>query len=97
MKAGISKKASEIPYALQESDENYLVEEITRQKVDLPAANDRAGLATYFKFHSSDYRWESPGIEESCFIALIKRRQSKPKNAEESAGKRVGGQASANF
>lgn len=29
----------------------------------------------------------APGIEESCFIALIKRRQSKPKNAEESAGK----------
>ena len=35
------------------------MEEITRQKIDLTAANDRAGLATYFKFHSSDYRWES--------------------------------------
>jgi peptidyl-prolyl cis-trans isomerase SurA len=56
----IDKKHPEIPYALRESDENYLVEEITRQKIDLPAANDRAGLATYFKFHSSDYRWESP-------------------------------------
>ena len=56
----IEKKHPEIPYALRESDENYLVEEITRQKIDLPAANDRAGLATYFKFHSSDYRWESP-------------------------------------
>ena len=56
----IDKKHPEIPYALRESDENYLVEEITRQKIDLPAANDWAGLATYFKFHSSDYRWESP-------------------------------------
>ena len=56
----IDKKHPEILYALRESDENYLVEEITRQKIDLPAANDRAGLATYFKFHSSDYRWESP-------------------------------------
>ncbi len=56
----IDKKHPEIPYALRESDENYLAEEITRQKIDLPAANDRAGLATYFKFHSSDYRWESP-------------------------------------
>lgn len=56
----IDKKHPEIRYALRESDEKYLIEEITRQKVDLPATNDRAGLATYFKFHSSDYRWESP-------------------------------------
>lgn len=30
------------------------------QKVDLPAANNRVGLATYFKFHSSDYQWKHP-------------------------------------
>lgn len=40
---------------------------------------DRAGLATYFKFHSSDYGGRVPGIEESCFIALIKRRQKQAK------------------
>ena len=65
----IDKKHPEIRYALRESDENYLIGEITRQKVDLPATNDRAGLATYFKFHSSDYRWESPryrGIVLHC-------------------------------
>ena len=56
----IDKKHPEIRVALRESDENYLVKEITRQKIELPAINDRAGLATYFKFHSSDYRWESP-------------------------------------
>ena len=56
----IDKKHPEIRIALRESDENYLVKEITRQKIELPAINDRAGLATYFKFHSSDYRWESP-------------------------------------
>lgn len=54
------KKHPELRYTLQEYAEKCLVAEITRQKVDLPAVNDRAGLATYFKFHSSDYRWEHP-------------------------------------
>ena len=56
----IDKKHPEIRYALQQSDEDYLVKEVTRRKVDLPATNDRAGLATYFKFHSSDYHWDTP-------------------------------------
>ena len=56
----MDKRHPEIRYALQKSNEEYLVKEVTRQKVDLPAMNDRAGLATYFKFHSSDYRWDSP-------------------------------------
>ncbi|WP_278717395.1 peptidylprolyl isomerase [Bacteroides caecimuris] len=56
----MDKRHPEICYALQKSNEEYLVKEVTRQKVDLPAMNDRAGLATYFKFHSSDYRWDSP-------------------------------------
>ena len=56
----VEKKHPELRYTLQEYAEKCLVAEITRQKVDLPAVNDRAGLATYFKFHSSDYRWEHP-------------------------------------
>ena len=56
----VEKKHPEPRYTLQEYAEKCLVAEITRQKVDLPAVNDRAGLATYFKFHSSDYRWEHP-------------------------------------
>ncbi len=56
----MDKRHPEIRYALQKSNEEYLVKEVTRQKIDLPAMNDRAGLATYFKFHSSDYRWDSP-------------------------------------
>ena len=92
MKAGISIKSirkflmpcgnsfHQIPYALRESDENYLVEEITRQKIDLPAANDRAGLATYFKFHSSDYRWESPryrGVVLHCVDKKMAKQAKK--------------------
>ena len=66
--------------------------------MDLPAINDRAGLATYFKFHSLRIiGGRVPDIKVLFFIALIKKRQSKLKNAEESAGKRMGGQASANF
>ncbi len=56
----IDKKHPEIRYALLQSDEDYLIKEVTRRKVDLPAMNDRAGLATYFKFHSSDYHWDTP-------------------------------------
>ena len=56
----MERKHPELRYTLQEYAEKCLAEEIVHQKVDLPAVNDRAGLATYFKFHSSDYRWESP-------------------------------------
>ena len=50
----LDKKYPEARYALQKADEDYLIKEMTRQKVELPAMNDRVGLATYFKFHSSD-------------------------------------------
>lgn len=50
----------EVRYALRASDDACLITEITRQQIDLPATNDRAGLATYFQFHKSDYRWEQP-------------------------------------
>ena len=56
----IERKHPEVRYALQKVTDKYLIAEVTRQKVDLPAINDRAGLATYFKFHTSDYRWDSP-------------------------------------
>lgn len=56
----MERKHPELRYTLQEYAEKCLAEEIVHQKVDLPAVNDRAGLATYFKFHSSDYRWEHP-------------------------------------
>ena len=44
----MDKRHPEIRYALQKSNEDYLIKEVTRQKVDWPAMNDRAGLATYF-------------------------------------------------
>ena len=56
----MERKHPELRYTLQEYAEKCLAEEIVHQKVDLPAVNDRVGLATYFKFHSSDYRWEHP-------------------------------------
>lgn len=55
----LENKYPEIRSALQEYGENSLIVQLTRQKVDLPVANDRVGLATYFKFHESDYRWKS--------------------------------------
>lgn len=75
----IDKKHPEIRYALRESDEKYLIEEITRQKVDLPATNDRAGLATYFKFHSSDYRWESPRYKGVVLHCIDKKTAKQAK------------------
>lgn len=56
----MENKYPEIRNTLQEYGENRLIAQLAEQKVDLPVANDRAGLATYFKFHESDYRWESP-------------------------------------
>ena len=65
----IDKKHPEIRIALRESDENYLVKEITRQKIELPAINDRAGFC-----HLCDRRQR-----QMCIRDRIKRRQSKLK------------------
>lgn len=62
---------------MQKADEDYLIKEMTRQKVELPAMNDRVGLATYFKFHSSDYHWDNPrykGVVLHCADKKIAKR-----------------------
>lgn len=76
----VAEKSPQSRQALRESDEKYLIAEITRQRVDLPSVNDRAGLTTYFKFHSSDYRWESPrfkGVLLHCADKKIARQAKK--------------------
>ncbi|EJX10905.1 ppic-type ppiase domain-containing protein [gut metagenome] len=45
---------------LHQADVTYLAREITRMKVDDPAAADRAGWAAYFEVHRSHYRWKIP-------------------------------------
>ena len=76
----LERKYPEIRFILQEAAENYLVAAINRRKIDWPAMNDRAGLATYFKFHTSDYRWERPrykGIVLHCADKKTARRAKK--------------------
>lgn len=52
----LEEKYPSVRSALQAFDDDYLITELTRRKIDLPATHDRAGLATYFRFHQSDYR-----------------------------------------
>ena len=76
----MERKHPELRYTLQEYAEKCLAEEIVHQKVDLLAVNDRAGLATYFKFHSSDYRWEHPrykGVVLHCADKKTAKRAKK--------------------
>ncbi|WP_294562689.1 peptidylprolyl isomerase [uncultured Bacteroides sp.] len=75
----LGKRHPEARYALQEFNENYLIEEVTKQKVTLPATNDRAGLATYFKFHSSDYRWEHPRYKGVIIHSVDKKTAKRAK------------------
>ena len=75
----MDKRHPEIRYALQKSNEDYLIKEVTRQKVDLPAMNDRAGLATYFKFHSSDYRWDTPRYKGAVLHCADKKTAKQAK------------------
>ena len=58
---------------------NGFIAEVTRQKVDLPAINDRAGLATYFKFHTSDYRWDSPRYKGAILHCVDKKTSKQAK------------------
>ena len=56
----MERKHPELRYTLQEYAEKCLAEEIVHQKVDYRLLTTGRELATYFKFHSSDYRWEHP-------------------------------------
>ena len=56
----LETKHPEIQYAIRENEENALVSQLTFQKIESPIDNDRAALITFFKFHQSDYRWNSP-------------------------------------
>ena len=76
----LESKHPEVRHAVQEFTEDYLVTEVTRQRIDLPSVNDRAGLATYFKFHQEDYRWKSPrykGIILHCADKKIAKQAKK--------------------
>ena len=76
----LESKHPEVRRAVQEYGEDYLVAEVTRQQIDLPSVNDRAGLATYFKFHQEDYRWKSPrykGIILHCADKKIAKQAKK--------------------
>ena len=76
----LEEKYPSVRSALQAFDADYLIAELTRRKIDLPATNDRAGLATYFKFHQSDYRWESPrykGVVLHCVDKKTAKRAKK--------------------
>lgn len=75
----IDQRHPEIHYALRQSDEDYLIKELTRQKIDLPAMNDRAGLATYFKFRSSDYRWSTPRYKGAILHCADRKTAKKAK------------------
>lgn len=50
----------ETHYALLEYRDDRLAAEMTDREIGLPTVDDRAGLATYFKFHKSDYKWDTP-------------------------------------
>ena len=75
----LEKKYPSARYALQSIGENYLIAELTRRKIDLPAAQDRAGLATYFQFHQSDYRWETPRYKGAVLHCADKKTAKRAK------------------
>ena len=56
----LEKKYVPFRHSLRKKREDMLLSEIMRRKVLLPGSTDKAGLATYFKFHKADYQWETP-------------------------------------
>lgn len=75
----VDSRHPELRYALQQNAEDLLIAEIIRRKIDLPSMNDRAGLATYFKFHSSDYRWEQPRYKGAVLHCADKKTAKRAK------------------
>ena len=67
-----SKSLPDEGSSLQNYRNISLASEITRQKVDLPAVTDKAGLITYFKFHKSDYRWDKPRFKGALLHCVDK-------------------------
>ena len=64
---------------LHQADVAYLVQEITRMKVDGPAAADRAGWAAYFEVHRSHYRWEIPRYKGAVIHCADKKTAKRVK------------------
>ena len=75
----MDKRHPEIRYALQKSNEEYLVKEVTRQKVDLPAMNDRAGLQLILSFTHPIIGGTVRVIKECSFTVQIKRLLNRQK------------------
>ena len=68
----LSKKFSTESFSFHAYRDMSLVTELTRQTVDLPAVNDKAGLATYFKFHQPRYRWDKPRFKGALLHCVDK-------------------------
>ncbi len=64
---------------LHQADVAYLVQEITRMKVDDPAAADRAGWVAYFEVHRSHYRWEIPRYKGAVIHCADKKTAKRVK------------------
>lgn len=78
-KRRMTEKYPEMRYVLQEYADSLLIGEVTRRVIDEPAMNDRAGLATYFKFHSSHYRWDAPRYKGAVLHCTDKRTAKRAK------------------
>lgn len=76
----VESKHPDIYNTFREFEENELVANLTYQKIDLPVKNDRAALATYFKFHQADYNWKTPryrGVVLHCADKKTGKRAKK--------------------
>ncbi len=78
-KRRMTDKYPEMRYDLQNYTDSLLIDEVTRRIIDEPAMNDRAGLATYFKFHSSNYRWDIPRYKGAVLHCADKKTAKRAK------------------
>ncbi len=75
----IGNKKPEFAYLVQMHGESYLAELVMKLNVDYQAMTDKIGLATYFKLHSSDYRWDTPRYKGIILHSVDKKTSKRAK------------------
>lgn len=74
------EKNADFCQAIQAYQSELLVREVTYQKLDSPIKSDTTALRTYFQFHRSNYRWDTPRFRGAVIHCADKKMAKKVKN-----------------
>lgn len=76
-KSRLLEKNADFCRTIQTYQSELLVREVNYQKIDRPIESDTTALHTYFQFHRSDYKWETPRFRGAVIHCTDKKEAKK--------------------